>query len=215
MSKRKSRKIRLKKAKARLAYPKIKNVVDPDDREEALEEPTRLMWAYGSNLCLEQMKSRCPAAKPFAPLCLKNGQLTFRGVADCEFVESEEGKPVSVIQGGLWKITRKCEAALDTFEGVRGGVYEKRYLLLSISGKLTKCLYYKMLPQDEGEFGVMPPRQSYFDTIVQGYRDFGLDLRYLEEAVERAWDDKTISEDVYQRWVSWGKPRLVRKESAA
>ena len=40
--------------------------------------------AYGSNLNLKQMKSRCPNSKPFGKIILNDWRLVFKGVADLE-----------------------------------------------------------------------------------------------------------------------------------
>ena len=188
MSKRKHRKIKRKSVSARVS-------------PAAAERPTTLYWAYGSNLNHRQMRWRCPAARPFGPLYLKQGLLTFRYFADVEATESVE----DVIAGGLWRITPQCERTLDRYEGVEGGHYEKRYLLLEIDGVPHKCLYYRMLHP-----GVMPPRKEYFEGIRQGYRDFKLDARLLDEALARGWKDKDKSPEVMKRWHRHGRKKLAR-----
>ena len=40
--------------------------------------------AYGSNLNLEQMKYRCPTAKPIGKMNLKDYRLVYKGLADYE-----------------------------------------------------------------------------------------------------------------------------------
>ncbi len=39
----------------------------------------KLYFAYGSNINLEQMEYRCPAAKAVGPVILENYELLFRG----------------------------------------------------------------------------------------------------------------------------------------
>jgi hypothetical protein len=194
MSKRKHRKIKRRSLRVNVAPPKT------------LLQPTTMYWAYGSNLNKKQMKIRCPRAKPVGPLYLRNGLLTFRYYAD---VEQKDGEDY-VIAGGLWRITRKCEEELDLYEGVANQVYEKRYLLLSVKGKPEKCLYYRML----GE-GIMPPDPNYFETIQEGYKDFGLDEKLLEAALERSWEEKDRSPEVMRRWNRRGRRRLARIAEAS
>jgi hypothetical protein len=142
----------------------------------------RLYWAYGSNLSVENMRRRCPAAIKYSRLYVNNGLLTFRpnrslrGVADAK--PSKDRR--HVVAGGLWWITDECEASLDRFEGVPF-LYVKRYLTLSVNGKVRKCLFYTMIDGD-----LMAPGDSYVDVIAQGYEDFGLDLRLLRAAVRRS-----------------------------
>jgi gamma-glutamylcyclotransferase len=153
-------------------------------------------WAYGSNLDHSQMANRCPAAKPFAPLYLDNGALVFRGIAD---VVTREG---SQIAGGLWQITPACERALDTYEGVAGKLYSKEYLTLRIGKKTVKCLYYKMVRKGSSPLGVSPPWEGYLNGIIQGYKDFGLDLTLLNAALEHSWSNKNKTEAIKRRYIN-------------
>jgi hypothetical protein len=156
-------------------------------------------WAYGSNLCEEAMLSRCPAARKVGPLYVPNGALVFRSCAD---VVSRQGWECP---GGLWRITPECEEALDRYEGVEHGLYEKLYLTLGTKdGRRHKCLYYKM-----NEGGIMPPPAYYLDTIVQGYRDFGLDLNHLEQALEHSWEQKNKTPYLRKRQKRKGNPILA------
>lgn len=167
-------------------------------------EPVKYYWAFGSNLSHAQMKIRAPEAVPYRTLHVPNGRLVFRGVADVEYAEGWR------IPGALWKITPRCEAALDLAEGVHHETYEKKFLKIripSIGNDQIKVLYYKMLTETEG---VMPPSEEYVERIAQGYRDFGLDLAYLDEALSRAWDDKAPTEFLIRRHHARGRPALAR-----
>jgi gamma-glutamylcyclotransferase (GGCT)/AIG2-like uncharacterized protein YtfP len=159
-----------------------------------------LYFAYGSNMSLEQMRKRCPAAVPVRPVLVDDCQLTFRGVADVVWKEG------SVCPGALYDITDRCEHSLDQFEGVAARVYLKRYMDVQIGKKKHQCLYYQMSIKK----GVMPPSEEYIGRIAQGYRDFNLDLADLDEALRRSWADKDITQRMAQRWVDRGRPKLAR-----
>ena len=146
-----------------------------------LSQKNLLYWAYGANLNVVAMRRRCPDAKKVGRLILPHGQLTFRGVADVEIVDD----PAATISGGLWEISRIDEANLDIFEGVKQGVYAKRYMLLRFRGEERRCMFYKM---SDG-CAIDPPYEHYYDTIAGGYSDFDLDKRCLEEALARSWAD--------------------------
>lgn len=134
-------------------------------------------WAYGSNLCEEQMRRRCPRARKVGPLRVNDGAVVFRRVAD---VEPREG---SVAHGGLWLITPECERALDGYEGIHTSMrYEKRYLVLSVRGEPRDCLFYVMVRDTRQE----PPTDEYYATVRRGYEDFGLPLEALERALEES-----------------------------
>ena len=70
-------------------------------------EGRMLYFAYGSNLSIETMQQRCPAARPLYPLRLLNSKLVFRAGADIAYKNGEE------CPGGVWSITPECEKALD------------------------------------------------------------------------------------------------------
>lgn len=144
-----------------------------------------LYFAYGSNLNKRQMLWRCPKAVPVGPLILPDARLVFRGVADVEYHEGGE------VQGGLWSITKSCERALDTYEGVSSGLYRKEYITLEVKrggkARVEKALVYIMNSDDYAA-----PSQSYFDVIEEGFGDFGLDVNALYDAVYM-FDDERIS----------------------
>jgi len=138
-----------------------------------------LMWAFGSNLNHAHMRARCPNATPIKGLYIDHAKLVFRSVADVMF---ERG---AIAAGGLWEITKECEERLDRYEGVASGLYSKLSIRLLYRGEERDCLFYQM-----NEEGVMPPSNSYLGIIRQGYRDFGLDERLLNEAVDEAWHNQ-------------------------
>jgi len=160
-----------------------------------------LYFAYGSNLNPAQMRVRCPGAKRCGPLILPNGRLVFRNVADVVIDHN------SVIAGGVWRITAQHERDLDRFEGVGSKWYRKRYIKLSLNeGESEDCLYYQMITKT----GVMPPSQAYYNTMLEGYRWFGLDETLLNQALHDSWDDKNITVVLRDRHIRKGRPALKR-----
>lgn len=131
--------------------------------------------AYGSNLNQDDMAHRCPDAEPDGWLVLTSARLTFRRVAD---IACEPGYQTPV---GIWRISKRDEERLDTYEGVKNGLYSKYWLPFSKG----KALIYLM-----NERGIAPPSTWYYETIRQGYRDFGLDHRYLTTALNDSWGRK-------------------------
>ena len=128
--------------------------------------------AYGSNLNLEQMSMRCPTAKVVGTTLLKDYQLTFRNVATIE------PKVGSVVPVAVWEIDEISERALDRYEGYPR-LYRKEYLDIELNGKKEKALVYIM---NIGEPAY--PGRGYYDVILQGYYDVGLDTAYLEDAIK-------------------------------
>ena len=126
---------------------------------------SKLYFAYGSNLNVEQMAHRCPNAEPLGAAYLPSLRLIFRGVADIEEGDSEDLLPI-----GIWSITDKCEKALDIYEGVSSGLYRKIWT-------------HGMMTYTMNRSGYVPPSPHYYKSIKDGYQDFGLDVYYLEEAL--------------------------------
>lgn len=163
---------------------------------------TSLMFAYGSNLNVEQMARRCPDAEPLGRLRLKGWQLVFRGVAD---VIREDG---AICYGGVWRITPRCEVALDAYEGIGSGMYRKEYIRI----KPTKLGETEMLVYVMNSTGIMPPSRYYLNVIKQGYRDHSMPkgaFNLLDEAVRDSWDDKAPSHIERQRTRRTGRPQLA------
>lgn len=152
-----------------------------------------IMFSYGSNLSMAQMRKRCPSATPLGRLLLPDWRLVFRGVADCV------SEPGAVCHGGLWRITSACERALDRYEGVAGGAYRKEFIGLQDRSN-EDVLIYCMNATD-----VFPPAERYLATITEGYRDFAMPeaaFEILAAAVRAACDDKAT--------MRAGKPRHRR-----
>jgi hypothetical protein len=173
----------------------------------------KLYWAYGSNLNKRQMQKRCPAAVPLEALTVENLVLRFRGVADVGYLTG------AFAEGALWLITPECERALDSYEGVvpgnHGGLYRKVYFDYTDpdSGETHKVLYYKM-----NRSGIMPPGESYLDSIIEGYADFGIDTHRLVKAVEHSWRKKQtegINGFMSYRWQKAGRPKMARPDRVA
>jgi len=128
-------------------------------------------FAYGSNLNKEQMTKRTPFASSVGQAYISGWRLVFRGVAD---IEPHEGGTLAV---GLWNITKPDEENLDIYEG-----YPRLYRKEEILGMMT----YRM-----NSVEIVPPYEDYFNTILQGYKDFGLDTKLLYDALDDSWMRKT------------------------
>lgn len=131
-----------------------------------------LYFAYGSNLNVSQMAQRCPAAVPHRGLRVNDWRLVFRRVADLEPAAGQQ------VVGGLWKVTRACEQALDRYEGIHHGLYRKVLFRLP-AGEIA--FMYLM----NGGGRDVPPAY-YYDAILTGYGDWGFDVKPLRYALIEA-----------------------------
>ncbi len=60
-------------------------------------------------------------------------------------------------------------------------LYRKEDIEVEINGEKQKCMAYVM---NSGE--ISPPSKQYFECILQGYRENGLDTDYLVKALEQS-----------------------------
>jgi Gamma-glutamyl cyclotransferase, AIG2-like len=154
-----------------------------------------LYFAFGSNLCLDNMRRRCPRAMPVGKLILHDARLVFRSVADCIY------EPGAECPGALYRLSPDCEPRLDRFEGANSGSYRKEYF----DYQDEQVLHYVM-----NSNGIFPPSKVYFDMIRQGYRDFKLPMAPLYEAVRHAWQEKAPSHYERLRYRRLGRPVLIK-----
>lgn len=143
------------------------------------------MIAYGSNLHVRSMKQRCPDAERIGGVMLNNARLVFRGVADLDFCRD------GLAAAGLWEISAKDEEKLDVYEGVRHGLYDKYWINI---GEGEQALIYLM-----SDSGVYPPSAWYVDVIRNGYRNFELDMSFLDEAIRHSYECTSPTEQTAAR----------------
>jgi gamma-glutamylcyclotransferase (GGCT)/AIG2-like uncharacterized protein YtfP len=130
-----------------------------------------LYFAYGSNLHHFQMKRRCKDSIFLKKINLKNFRLTFRSKYRAADIESKKN---SIVVGGLFEISKSDEKKLDVYEDYPT-LYKKYYFYYY--GK--KVMTYIMTKKTNFTF----PSERYLNIIKKGYKDCGLDKRYLKKAL--------------------------------
>lgn len=163
----------------------------------------KLYLAYGANTNREQMKVRCPAARYICNIKLENHRLVFRGVAD---VVQKSG---SNVECAMWAITPECEKSLDRFEGFPY-MYVKRYITTHLNGHRHRVMLYVMRAQSTR--GQSLPPKSYEETLRGGYRDHGLPLRQIDNAMRRAAEWEVKHEPTIRYEGRWAKEDAKRRE---
>ena len=106
-------------------------------------------------------------------------RLLFRGNgrrAGVATIEPCDGESVPV---GIWSISERDEVSLDHYEGWPF-LYEKQIFHIKMNGKTISAMAYIMTPGHR----ITPPMYSYMDTIIEGYYNFGFDLKPLYQAAE-------------------------------
>lgn len=134
----------------------------------------QLYIAYGSNINLEQMKYRCPHSKVVGISEIKDYELEFRGVAT---IVPNKGASVPVL---IWELDNRDLPTLNRYEGYPR-LYRQEKMAFEMDGKTYEGMAYLM---NRGT--ISPPSQQYYNTILQGYRENGLDESYLITALENS-----------------------------
>ncbi len=143
--------------------------------------------AYGSNTLEEQMKRRCPDSAVVGTAVLAGFELEFRGAAT---VVPEQGSRTPVL---IWEISELDEIRLDVCEGVHNDVYRKEVQEVEVSGKKISGMMYV---KNGGE--ISPPKNSYAQRIFQGYEQHGMDVKYINDAILKAFHAQAESPEEEQ-----------------
>lgn len=135
--------------------------------------------AYGSNLNFRQMMMRCPNAKIAGTTNLKGWALIFKGSKTGSYltIEPQEGGRVPI---AIWKINEEHERSLDRYEGFPNFYYKKQMTVTMSSGKKIKAFVYIM--RENRPINI--PSKDYVRTCCEGYRFFGFDKAFLEQAIK-------------------------------
>lgn len=142
---------------------------------EIVKRMTRY-FAYGSNLCREQMGRLCPDHIEIGLGCLKNFKfiITSRGWANIVPDQNQD------VYGVVYEISATDERNLDRFEEVPVD-YQKVMLPVICPGGTVGCLVYVELT-DEGTFlaeeGVAS--EEYADRVHRGVIDSCLPKQYAD-----------------------------------
>ena len=136
--------------------------------------------AYGSNLNLRQMRHRCPGAKLCGIGTLHGYELQFRGRPESAFATVTPKAGVSV-PVAIWEIDWLNECALDRYEGFPTH-YFKECLPIQFGDRAVPAMLYRM--NLRAEFGL--PAPYYYATVLEGYRNCGLDVSVLEQALQNS-----------------------------
>ena len=129
-------------------------------------------FAYGSNLHREQMRERCPGSEPVVKAKLEGYRLCFNRVAD---IIEDEG---SVLWGALYTVSPGDIKNLDRYEGYPNFYDKLAVEVADDQGKVYRAFVYVMTSK-----GCQGPSDGYYRIIEEGYRDWGLALEPLQQAL--------------------------------
>ena len=133
-------------------------------------------FAYGSNLCVQQMTRRCPDAVNPQPAILGDHDwlINQRGVATVDPFTGNQ------VHGVLWQLSDHDMTVLDSAEGVPVRYRRERLTVHTGDGPARAWVYIdpRVTPG--------PPRPGYLERIIDGALHHGLPARWIEFL--RRWD---------------------------
>ena len=137
----------------------------------------RIYFAYGSNLSVEQMETRCPNAAPLERATLRGWRwlIMSRGWA------TVTPDPASSVEGLLWVITDTDERSLDRYEGVSEGLYTKEVVEVEqASGGRVQAMIYVSPDTTPG-----PANPGYLERIIASATERKFPAEWIE--MLRSW----------------------------
>lgn len=152
---------------------------------------TNLYLAYGSNLNLAQMRYRCPTAKVVGYTYLPDRKLVFRRSQTGNYLTLDEDPGAYPgVPCGVFEITESDLVFLDWYEGYprlyrRGTVPVDRIWDVRTRQELPlTCGKMAMVYLMRSGHALGQPTESYWQTCLQGYADFGFDPAVLRRALK-------------------------------
>lgn len=151
-----------------------------------MKKTKRVYIAYGSNMSKEQMMFRCPDSRVLGAGFLNDYELNFCGNKNGRNFASvikKDGAKTPVV---LWETTSSDERRLDCYEGFPS-FYRKEMIqrdmleIADIGTAFDEAYIYIMNSELLGM-----PDNSYFTGIYFAYKDFGIDTKYLDDALIRS-----------------------------
>lgn len=144
-----------------------------------------LYIAYGSNMNLEQMDYRCPNSNVVGNGKLHGWRLVFNVHADIIKTENEE----DVVPVVVWNINSNEDwRRLDMYEGYPSYYVKEIVNVILDDGKEEEAIVYVMA---DNRKGICPPASGYFNGILKGYIDNGINVDYLFDALDYSCDNET------------------------
>jgi cation transport regulator ChaC len=165
-----------------VSIPLGRSVVGPD------EKLTDYYFSYGSNMNLQQIRSRCSRPAVVSVARLADHRLTFYGHSETwdGAMETVEPTPGQEVWGVIFRVSRLDWERLDEWQGARldgAGMYFHFPVTVNDSeGREHNVRLYKKdvqgAPRD--------PSREYLEHIAHGAAENGLPSYYIEELLTRA-----------------------------
>ena len=131
-----------------------------------------IYFAYGSNLDPRQMALRCPGSQAKGAAVLKGWRFLINQRGYATIMED----PTAEVHGQVWMLPPEDEAALDEYESVDEGNYQKAVLKVHQDGGEVNSMVYIDHRLKPGM-----PQPDYLQGILHGAAHFELPMNYQEE----------------------------------
>ena len=132
-----------------------------------------LYFAYGSNMSVRDMRTRCPGGRLCCTAALEGFGFRINRFGYATVVP----RPGGTVFGALWRLTARDLRALDAYEGVDEGYYvQDRFEVRLRVGGTARALVYVATNAVPGA-----PRRVYMRDIVEAARTLQLPAPYLRE----------------------------------
>ena len=143
-----------------------------------------LYIAYGSNMSKEQMAYRCPNSKIVCNGKLYQYRLVFNIHADIIKTNNKN----DIVPVVVWNIADEDWHMLDMYEGYPSYYVKETVNVILDDDKEERAIVYVMAKNRKG---ICPPTSGYFNGIVKGYIDNGINTDYLFDALDYSYGNKT------------------------
>ena len=144
------------------------------------EEQHFVCFAYGSNMLIKKLRSRCPSAVKIGVCKIKKHVLKFHkvsddksGKCDCELTQIETDE----VYGVLFRIDKSQQTNLDGIEGFGKGYGKKVVDVTTLEEGNDKAVMYFATKKDT----TIKPFDWYKNQVVQGARENCLPEDYIKK----------------------------------
>lgn len=145
-----------------------------------VESLMEMYFAYGSNLDVNQVKTRCGGdnVRKVTIGYLPNHRLAFTqyyadwggGVADVVM------SPGDSVWGIIYELSNNALELLDAYEGYPHDYTRSKHTIITPEGRVYGAWVY-LVERKDGEF--IPPSSRYLDVIKQTAKDAGFPKEYI------------------------------------
>ena len=143
-----------------------------------------LYIAYGSNMNLSQMKYRCPNSKRIGNGKVIGWELVFNIHLDI-IKTNKKHNEVPVV---VWDIHDNDWNMLDRYEGYPNYYVKRTVNVVMDNGEKVNAIVYVMADERKG---ISPPYEDYFDTVLTGYKENGINTETLYKALKYSFYNET------------------------